>query len=447
MIERLATAFAQGNAHSRDLVDGCLARIAIPDGEGARAFIHVDADRARAAAGWADQMRDHGCVPSPLAGIPIAVKDLFDVAGEVTTAGSRILADRPAARQDALAVARLRAAGAVLIGRTNMTEFAYSGVGLNPHHDTPRNPHGRDRGLIPGGSTSGGAVAVADGMAVAALGTDTGGSCRIPAALCGLVGFKPTASRVPLQGAIPLSGSFDSVGPIGHSVRCCAIVDAILAAEPVEATVEMSCAGLRLGILRDYALEDLDEDVASIFESGLARLAAAGVRFEDVAFPELHEIAEIGRNGGIVAAEAFAWHQPHLDSRGEEYDPRVRARIEMGRGQSVSEYLHALECRRWLIQRARSVTAPFDALVLPTVPILAPTVDALRADDALFAQVNRLLLRNPTIANFLDRCAVSLPCQLPGEPPVGLMLIGEHGADRHLLALASAVEAALVVHA
>src|ERR1700693_2729328 len=199
----LAADLATGLTSSRELVEIALARIADPGGEGARTFVKVYADTARAAADAQDKLRQAGYVASPLAGLPVSLKDLFDVAGEQTLAGSKALDDMPAAERDAPIVARLRAAGAVLIGRTNMTEFAFSGVGINPHYGTPGNPY--DRALIPGGSSSGAAVSVSDGGAVVAIGTDTGGSVRIPAALCGIVGFKPTQKRIPRDGAIPLS--------------------------------------------------------------------------------------------------------------------------------------------------------------------------------------------------------------------------------------------------
>src|SRR6266404_4067777 len=218
-----------GGTSSRSLVEECLARIADPAGEGRRVFLKIHADTARAAADAYDALRRHGAAPSLFAGIPISVKDLFDVAGDVTTAGSVALRHAPPATRDATAITRLRAAGFIPIGRTNMTEFAFSGLGINPHYDTPRNPYDRKTGRIPGGSSSGAAVSVTDSMAFGAVGTDTGGSCRIPAALCGLVSFKPTAKRIPLGGVLPLSSSLDSIGPLAASVVCCAALDAVLA--------------------------------------------------------------------------------------------------------------------------------------------------------------------------------------------------------------------------
>src|SRR5579864_6340073 len=243
----LAAELKDGRTTSRELIEQALARIADPAGEGARTFIKVYADSARAAADAQDVLRKAGYVASPLAGLPVSIKDLFDVAGEVTLAASKALDDRPPAVQDAPVVARLRAAGAVLIGRTNMTEFAFSGVGINPHFGTPGNPY--DRRLIPGGSSSGAAVSVGDGAAIVAIGSDTGGSVRIPAALCGIVGFKPTKRRIPTDGAFPLSYTLDSIGPLAPSVAACAIADAVMAGEAPSAPAPWPALGLRLGVL------------------------------------------------------------------------------------------------------------------------------------------------------------------------------------------------------
>src|SRR5436853_4800808 len=264
----LAADLAAGRTTSRELVEQALARIADPAGEGGRTFVKVYADSARKAADAQDQLRAAGYVASPLAGLPISIKDLFDVAGEVTLAGSKALDDRPPATRDAPVVARLRTAGAVLIGRTNMTEFAFSGVGINPHYGTPGNPH--DRRLIPGGSSSGAAVSVGDGQAVVAIGTDTGGSVRIPAAFCGIAGFKPTQYRISRDGAVPLSTTLDSIGPLANSIACCAIADAIMAGEPPVAPAPVSTEAVRLGVPQSHLLDGLAAEVANA-------LAAAGV--------------------------------------------------------------------------------------------------------------------------------------------------------------------------
>src|SRR5215472_3588912 len=278
---------------SRSLVEECLARVLDVTGEGKRAFLKVHADQALAAADYVDTLRRYGTAPSPFAGIPISVKDLFDVAGDVTTAGSVILRDAPPAQHDAPAIARLRAAGFIAIGRTSMTEFAFSGLGINPHYDTPRNPYDRAAARIPGGSSSGAAVSVTDGMAFGAIGTDTGGSCRIPAALCGIVGFKPTAHRVPTQGAFPLSTSLDSIGPLAATVECCAVVDAVLAGEPSVDLAPFPLAGLRMAVPQTLVLEGVEPAVARAFEAALAALRKAGARIVDIPLRELAELAQI----------------------------------------------------------------------------------------------------------------------------------------------------------
>jgi aspartyl-tRNA(Asn)/glutamyl-tRNA(Gln) amidotransferase subunit A len=267
-----------GGGKSRGLVEQCLARIADQSGEGGRVFLKVHAADALAAADFYDRRRAHGAAPSPFAGIPVSIKDLFDIAGDVTTAGSVALRDAKAAEHDAPAVARLRTAGFIPIGRTNMTEFAFSGLGINPHYGTPLSPHDRQAARIPGGSSSGAAVSVSDGMAFGALGTDTGGSCRIPAALCGVVGFKPTAHRVPTAGAFPLSTSLDSIGPLAATVECCVTLDAVLAGEPAVDLAPFPLAGLRMAVPQTLVLEGVEPAVARAFESALAALRKAGAR-------------------------------------------------------------------------------------------------------------------------------------------------------------------------
>ncbi len=438
----LAAALAEGRTTSTTLVEETLARIADPGGEGKRAFLKVYADEARAAASFYDRLRALGRAPTPYAGIPVSVKDLFDVAGDVTSAGSRALADAPPASHDAPVVARLRAAGFIVVGRTNMTEFAYSGLGLNPHYDTPRNPWERAAGRIPGGSSSGAAVSIADGMAFAALGSDTGGSCRIPAALTGIVGYKPTARRVPLDGVVPLSLSLDSLGPLANSVGCCATVDAVIAGEPPAAPDPLPVRGLRVGLPRSFVLDGVDRHVASTFERTLTQLSRAGAVIGEFDFAELTELAAINAKGGFAAAESYAWHRKLLERAGPLYDPRVRVRILRGAEQSAADYIDLVRARGDVIARANRTTSAFDALIMPTVPVVAPRIDELASDEA-YARINILLLRNPSIANFLDRCAISLPCHAPGTAPVGLMLVGAHGADHRLFAIAAGVEQSL----
>jgi aspartyl-tRNA(Asn)/glutamyl-tRNA(Gln) amidotransferase subunit A len=430
--------FQQG-AKSRDLVEECLTRIEDPAGEGERAFIKVHAASARAAADYHDRLRAEGRAPSPFAGIPVSIKDLFDIAGDVTTAGSTVLRDATPAVEDAPSVGRLRAAGFIPIGRTNMTEFAFSGLGLNPHYGTPANAYDRPAGRIPGGSSSGAAVSITDGMAFGALGTDTGGSCRIPAALCGIVGFKPTASRVPTQGAFPLSTSLDSIGPLAPTVGCCAILDAVLAGEQVEPLIDFPLDGLRLAVPQTMVLEGVTSEVARAFEAALAKLSKSGAKIVDLPLRELSELGQINAKGGPAAAESYAAHRSLIAKGAAMYDPRVLVRILRGKEQDAADYIELLEARRDFVRRVAAITSPFDALVMPTTPVTAPRIEELASDDA-YRHVNAAMLRNPSVANFLDRCSISIPCHRAGDAPVGLMLIGEHGADRRLFSIAASME-------
>ncbi len=441
-IARVAACLQADEISSVELVQEALARAADTAGEGARVFTRLYADAVDQAAEQ-DRLRSRGEVASPLAGIPISIKDLFDVAGETTLAGSRALAGYPPAARDAEVVTRLKKAGAVIVGKTNMTEFAFSGLGLNPHYGTPRNPWERARGRIPGGSSSGAAVSITDGMAVAAIGTDTGGSVRIPAALCGLVGFKPTASRVPRAGVLPLSWTLDSVGPIARSVACCALLDAVLAGEKVEELEAVPLSSLRLATPQRYVLDGMGANVAAAFERAKSHLAAAGAQILEIPFAELDELPEINAKGGFSAAEAWAWHKDLIAARGELYDPRVLIRILRGKDISVEDLETLRQRHANLVSRARQVTAGFDALIMPTVPIVAPEIAPLEASDDTYHRTNLLVLRNTVVANFLDRCALSLPCSETGKPPVGLMLMGEHGTDRRLLGIGLSVEKVL----
>ncbi|HEY2524057.1 MAG TPA: amidase [Candidatus Binataceae bacterium] len=383
-----------------------------------------------------------GIVASPLHGIPISIKDLFDVAGETTTAGSLVLKERAPAARDAEIVRRLRAAGAVIVGKTNMTEFAYSGVGLNPHYGTPRNCWDRPGARIPGGSSSGAAISVTDAMATAAIGTDTGGSVRIPAALNGLAGFKPTQRRVPLDGAFPLSSTLDSIGPLANSLACCALVDSVIAGDEPAVPAPIALRGLRLAVPQHYVIDGLEPAVARCFEDALGRLSDAGALIADLPFAELEELPSINAKGGFSAAECYARLREVVATDSERIDPRVLARIDRGAGMSGPDYVDLIAARAALIARAAALTAPFDALAMPTVALTAPPIAAL-ADDREYGRVNLAILRNPSVVNFLDRCALTLPCHRPGEAPVGFSLMGEHLGDRRLIAIGLACEAVL----
>jgi aspartyl-tRNA(Asn)/glutamyl-tRNA(Gln) amidotransferase subunit A len=435
----LAADLAAGRTTSRELIETALARIADPAGEGARTFTKVYADAACAAADAQDKLRQAGYVASPLAGLPVSIKDLFDVKGEQTLAGSKALDDTPPAEKDAPIVARLRAAGAVLVGRTNMTEFAFSGVGINPHYGTPGNPY--DRRLIPGGSSSGAAVSVGDGNCVVAIGTDTGGSVRIPAALCGIAGFKPTQNRIPRDGATPLSTTLDSIGPLANSIACCAITDAIMAGEAPIVPEPFPVAGMRLGVPQTYVLDDLGPAVASAFAEACTMLSRAEAHVADLPLAELGELTAINAAGGFAPIEAYAWHKLLLERRGNDYDPRVSGRILRAAGMSAVEYIKLCEARADLIARVAARTAEFDALLMPTVAVTAPPITAFEKDED-YRRLNALILRNTSVINFLDGCAATIPIQREG-PPVGLMIVGRHAADRRLLAVARGIEAVI----
>ncbi len=317
----LADDLAHGRTSARKLVDECIARIADPAGEGIRAFMHVDREAAIAAADAMDHLRAAKAAPSPYAGIPVSIKDLFDIKGQVTRAGSRALEDSAPAEADATVVARLRRAGFIVIGRTNMTEFAYSGIGINPHYGTPKSDWNRKVGHVPGGSSSGAAVSIADGMAYGALGTDTGGSCRIPAAYNGIVGFKPTQRRVPLDGGVPLSFTLDSFGPLANTVNCCAVLDAVLADEPVRPLQPRPIKGMRLAVPTTVALDELEDEVARTFERALETLSRQGALIERIEVPEFLDVGVMNAKGGFAASESYAWHRYLLTSKGDVYDP------------------------------------------------------------------------------------------------------------------------------
>ena len=436
----LAADLAAGRVTSRALVEQALSAIADPAGEGARAFLETDAEGARRAADAQDQLRQAGYVLSPLAGLPVSIKDLFDIAGQRTRAGSTVLNERPPAASDAAIVHRLRQAGAVLVGRTNMTEFAFSGVGINPHYGTPGNPF--DRARIPGGSSSGAGVSVADGMAVVAIGTDTGGSVRIPAALCGLAGFKPTARRIPQEGMLPLSTTLDSIGPLARSISCCIITDAIMAGEAPRVPDALAPAGLRFLIPTNYVVDGLDSEVAAAFERACGELANSGAWLVEQKVLEFDQLSTANQKGGFPAPEAYAWHADLLARRGAEYDPRVRVRIERGREMSAADYVRLLDERHRIIASFSAVLAPFDALLMPTVAKLPPLLSAF-APDADYARLNAMVLRNPAAVNFLDGCAATLPIQRGSELAVGLSVVGTQGSDARVLRIALGVEAAL----
>lgn len=424
----------------RAKVERCLENAADRSGEGSKTFTRIYANEAKITADYFDQALALGIELPPLAGMVVSIKDLFDVTGEVTRAGSRARTGEEPAACDAEIVRRLRKAGAIIIGRTTMTEFAFSGLGLNPHFGTPANPWQREQRRIPGGSSSGAAISVTDQMAEAALGTDTGGSVRIPAALCGLVGFKPTAQTVPLQGTLPLSPTFDSIGPLAPSVDQCARLYSVLSGQHPPPRPSSAWHSATLMVLKNQVLEDLDTEVARTYERTLNHLSELGFKLVEHHSSAVANLPEIMQDGGIVAAEAFEWHEQLLKRKGSTYDPRVRSRIERGAKHRAADYIRRRQLRSRLVSEWQREVVGFDAVLAPTVPTIAPRIDELETNEEAYSRVNLLMLRNTTIVNALDGCAISLPCQEPERAPVGLMLIGASRGDWPLLSLAEGLE-------
>ncbi|MGJ7605061.1 amidase [Variovorax sp. LT1R20] len=433
---------AAGSLTSSQLVEEALAAIQNPAGEGARTFIQVHAASARSAAAQLDADRKGGrAAASPIAGIPISLKDLFDEAGITTLGGSTVLVGQPPAQRDAVVVERLRRAGAIVIGRTNTVEFAYTGLGINPNYGTPKNVHDRATGRIPGGSTSGGAISVTDGMAAGAIGTDTGGSLRIPAALNGLVGFKPTQRRIPLDGVMPLSTSFDSAGPMAWTVEDCALLDAVLAGELSRAPKAISLRGLRFAVPKTFFQDDLSPPVAAAFASALSKLSAAGATVIELPMTEFAKAPTINPRGMITASEAYAWHREFIKTGATKYDPRVLARIKTGETITAPDYLQLQALRRQFIRSINAAAAGYDAMLMPTTPDIAPPIAEVIKDDETYYRINGRMLRNPSVVNLFDGCALSVPCHDAGNAPVGLMVAGIGNTDHRLLAVGAAVEA------
>lgn len=435
-IAAMQRAVAEGRTTHEAIVEQALGKAR--SAQAHAVFTHLDAEQALAAArdaGW--RLRRGHALP-PLAGLPVSIKDLFDAAGESTEAGSAAYAHTPPAASDAVAVQRLRCAGAAIIGKTNMSELAFTGVGLNPWHGTPANPADRVVPRIPGGSSSGAAVSVALGIAVAALGTDTGGSIRIPAALCGLVGFKSTQSRVPRGGTMPLSKSLDTVCSMARSVADCIVMDAAVADVPLHVRPR-PLAGVRLLVPTTVVLDGMDAAVAAAFGSALNRLSAAGAELVEQAVPEFADAPLLARPASLAAIEGHAVHQDRLATHRQLFDPRVAQRLDAGAAATADDHVHLLDIRRdWAARVGRRLQG-FDAWLCPTVPVVAPPIAEVDASDAAFFATNALLLRNPSLVNLHDGCSFSLPCHAPGALPVGLMLSAAAGADAALAAVAASV--------
>lgn len=402
-------------------------------------FLSTFFDQAREVSGTP------GICDKPLAGLSVSIKDLFDMAGQCTQAGSIVLKNAPPAKLDAPAITRLKRAGASIIGRTNMSEFAFSGVGINPHFGTPANAVGADVPRIPGGSSSGAAVSVATGAAFVGLGSDTGGSIRIPAALNGLVGFKNTARRVPTYGALPLSTTMDTVCSITRSVRDAVLVHELLSQHRVTPS-PAPLSEYKLGVPSSAMLDGLDTTVSRAWERSLKTLRDAGARIVEIPLVEISQLQQIQSTGGFSAAESYAWHHHLLEQKASFYDPRVAARIQRGATMSACDYIELHAARRTWIQRMEAAMQGFDALLSPTVPLVAPPIAELapgQERDEAFFRVNALLLRNTSVINMLDGCAISIPCHAPDELAVGLMIWAGAMRDDTVLNVARKIEETL----
>ena len=436
----LAASLNSGELLSTQVLDRCIDNIEDPNGQGSKVFIRKFYDQARQAALASNSVRKAQKDVPILSGIPFAVKDLFDLAGSITSAGSLVLKKNPAALKDAPVIDRLRKAGAVIIGTTNMTEFAMGGLGINPHYGTPLNPYDRNTGRIPGGSSAGAAVAITDKMAFGSIGSDTAGSIQMPASLCGITGFKPTARRVPLDGSVPLAPSLDSIGPLANSVSCCILIDSVISGQKYIPLTGLSAKKIRLAIPQNYVLNDLDLDVSNAFSSALTRLSKAGIELKEVAFPEFDEIKNLPVNGSFSTIEGYAWHRKLLNENQGLYDPIVANRFMNGASVLAADYIDLINARSNLINRCNSRTKDFDAFIMPTLPLTAPPISSFENNSSIWLETNKRLIRNPGIANLLDRCAISIPCAEPGNAPVGISLVGECMGDQHLFSIALEIE-------
>lgn len=405
-----------------------------------KVFLKLYAEGARAAADAADARRYGGDRLGPLDGAVVSIKDLFDIAGEPTLAGSVIRRSAPPAGRDAVAVERLRRAGTIILGKTNMCEFAFDGVGLNPHYGTPGNA--RDPARIPGGSSSGAGVTVAEGTSAISIGSDTGGSIRIPAALNGVVGFKPTMKRIAMGGVFPLSPSLDSIGPLARTVAECADANAVLAGEAPQALPRLALSGLKIGVPRGHLLSGTEPDVEKAFEAALDLLRRNGATVADVDLEDLlARMREATRPASIASIEATEIHADWLLRKAAGVDPRVSGALLECMAVPAWAYLRLMRRRGELARAMDEAARPFDMLALPTVPVVAPLMEPLVHSDTLFNAADTILLRNPEVVNQFDMTAISLP--MPDMAlPAGLMLVARHGHDRRLLEMAAAVESA-----
>jgi aspartyl-tRNA(Asn)/glutamyl-tRNA(Gln) amidotransferase subunit A len=442
-IDQLNQRLAHGETTREALVAGVLEKAT--QSAAKSVFTKMYPEAALAAARAADAAQKAGVAQPALAGLPVSIKDLYGVAGETTMAGSVVCKGEPVQAQDAPVVARLRAAGSAIVGKTNMTEFAFSGIGINPHYGTPVNPTDQKIARVPGGSSSGAGVSVALGLSVAGLGSDTGGSIRIPAALCGIVGFKSTQKRVPLEGALELSRALDTVCAMTRSVQDCITVDAVLSGAMLPVR-RRPIAGMRLAVPQTMVLDGLDNTVAQAFDRSLSILSEAGAQIIEIPMKEFADIPKVNAPGGLSPIEAYAVHHERLARAQAQFDQRVAARIMLGAAISAQQYIAILDKRRaWIASVERAIEG-YDALMCPTVPTVAPELEKLIASDEAFFKANGQMLRNTFTINLLDGCSYSLPCHREGELAVGLMLSSVHGDDARLSAGALAVEDELRAH-
>ncbi len=416
---------------------------AIADCDDHAIFTTVTAERAHAEARASRRRAREGRARGPLDGVPVAWKDLFDIAGLPTTAGSRILAGAAPASRDAPVVARMRDVGMICVGRVNMTEFAYSGIGLNPHYGTPRNPYGTDAPRIPGGSSSGSAVAVARGLVPVSIGSDTGGSVRIPAAFNGIVGYKTSGGRYPMDGVFPLSRTLDTLGVLCRSVTDAVLVDAALRGASAPSVHASPLPGRRILVPRTVVFEDIEPAVEGNFSAALRRLAADGAVIEHLHLPVFDEVMGlISRHGAIAAAEAYVLHRARIEGpEASAMDRRVASRVRLGANISLWDYISLVQERERLVAKAAGLFACGTVVAFPTVVHTAPRIAELEADDDLFGRVNSRTLRNTMLGNFLDWCGISVPTGVDGNGlPTALLLSGPAGGDDGLLSLGMSAE-------
>lgn len=439
---QLGALVASGLISAEEVAERTLAGIAACEDQAI--FTRVTPERAFSEARAAAQRLREGRPASVLDGVPIAWKDLFDLEGMPTTAGSRVFENAPPAAADAPVVSRLKRAGMICVGRVNMTEFAFSGIGLNPHYGTPRNPHGRGEARVPGGSSSGSAVVVARGLAPAAIGTDTGGSVRIPAAFNGIIGYKASSGRYPMDGVFPLSETLDTLGVFARNVADAIVIDAAMCGLLAPAVRSASLEELRILAPTNVVLDDCEPAVARNFEAALTRLARAGATIERGPMPIFDDILALSaRHGTIVAAEAYALHKTRVEGPdADRIDRRIVKRVRLAHTMPMVDYIAIIQARSRLIEQARRLLAGRCLVAMPTVPHAAPSIAALEADDELFFRMNAKTLRNTMLGNFLGWCGVSLPTGTDDVGlPTALLLSGAPGMDEQLLALSLAAEA------